>query len=414
MKNPNFKRMQRLTQLLFISGTLNIILLGGLIQNFLREKPPIPYFESKPALSNQQQRPFASHLNNAQLIYYYRQLSQEQLIAKLSEKQLSENGYAKKDMALACLVAFHYFDLERALAKVGQPQEQRPLIYGTLKNGQPAKLILYPGLKEEQYAAILNFIQTEKWLVTPEGLHYFLHAHLKKEKSLNQVDSTLVDAFSMTSEFLMVDRLFKRSPYPIEKEVILDLVSQGPWILLHQFVQQQRVLQDFSAACRQAFLLTYIEHNCPMAAALILKTDRAFATYKLTDAHVLQILTLLTDQVKEEEVFVKALLASPRSSAVWKLAEQKLKPPKIESNRNDQLLLTLAKPTELKSLSLMTSLHHSAIKKPAILSSYVVKEGDSLWKIARSHRVDLDQLRQLNQLQSDFLKPGLSLKIPKN
>jgi nucleoid-associated protein YgaU len=55
------------------------------------------------------------------------------------------------------------------------------------------------------------------------------------------------------------------------------------------------------------------------------------------------------------------------------------------------------------------------IKTPPIPKKdkiYIVQHGDSLWKIARRFKVDIDVIRQKNQLESDFLKPGTPLRIP--
>ncbi|MEW6459002.1 MAG: M23 family metallopeptidase [Bacillota bacterium] len=46
-------------------------------------------------------------------------------------------------------------------------------------------------------------------------------------------------------------------------------------------------------------------------------------------------------------------------------------------------------------------------------SRYVVKEGDSLWKIAVEHRVDVDTLLELNSiLNPDYIRPGQLLTVP--
>jgi membrane-bound lytic murein transglycosylase D len=50
------------------------------------------------------------------------------------------------------------------------------------------------------------------------------------------------------------------------------------------------------------------------------------------------------------------------------------------------------------------------------LDTYRVKRGDSLWKIARRHRISLEALRQANQLTgpNPLLRPGDTLKIPRS
>ncbi len=56
--------------------------------------------------------------------------------------------------------------------------------------------------------------------------------------------------------------------------------------------------------------------------------------------------------------------------------------------------------------------------KPASISTrlpcatYVVSEGDSLWKIARKYGVDVSTLKQINHLEGDRLKQGMVLSIP--
>ena len=46
----------------------------------------------------------------------------------------------------------------------------------------------------------------------------------------------------------------------------------------------------------------------------------------------------------------------------------------------------------------------------AFASDYTVKSGDSLWKIANDHSVTINQLRNWNQLNSDIIFPGQTIK----
>lgn len=85
-----------------------------------------------------------------------------------------EDGFSERDIALGCLVAFHNFDVSRALLGHDQPAQQRSLIYGRLKSGEPAAIDVYTGLTEQQYQAIKDFATTERWPLTSKGLFWQL------------------------------------------------------------------------------------------------------------------------------------------------------------------------------------------------------------------------------------------------
>lgn len=440
------KPIKKLIFALSISGVLNIVLIAVFFYWMVKDTHPSTYFEQKPALMQEQQSPLANERGNAEFIHYFRTLSFEQLISNLSNHQLIENGYSQRDIALACLIAFHQFDMIRALVGYEQPSQHRSIVYGKLKSGKPALLTVYPGLSEKQFQALIDFSRTERWPFTSKGLF----CRLKQGNS----DPTLRDVFMMTQEFLSAEMLLNRADVSIKKTDVLKMLLEGNWSMLSNFAEQQKLLQDLSPARRQRFLMEYIDHKSKAAAYLMLLVDGEFALKKLDDPHVINLLELLSEKNLESEKYAKDLLTSPRSDAVWQIAASKLfqyageatpeknvhhlairrfipeyaqvvtetvaekQPKKVEIKQSNKIV----KPIEPKPI---VSKQH--LKKPIEKVSvsklpppqqkrkdrlYIVQEGDSLWKISRRFNVNIDTLRSYNKLKSDALKPGTPLKIP--
>lgn len=315
---PASDYIRRLNIALMISGALNIALISFVCYWVFSERPPTPY-EHRPANIQEQQSPLAIDHSNSEVIRYFRKMPLEWLIARLDNTKLVESGYTQRDLALACLVAFHNFDLSRALPNLPSADQLRVLVYGKFRDGAPAELTIYPGLSDKQYKAIYNFATTERWPLTVKGLFFIL-----RKQPAEGRDLSLVDAFMMSPEFMTVEMLFSRGEQPADKNDLLNVVLQGNWEVLTSFVEQQKVTQDLSQARRQRFLLDYIEQQSKAAAYFMLKNDAAFAANKLDDKHVVLLLQLLDEKSPEAEQFALAQLASPRTDQVWKLAATRL------------------------------------------------------------------------------------------
>lgn len=316
-KNQNDKT-RLITQALFFSGALNIVVLAVFFYWLVREVPPRPYCELKPAGQQEEQIPLAINHANADILRGFRSQPMEQLVANLNDTKLVENGYSMRDLALAALVDFHHFDISRALLGQAQPSQQRMMPYAKNREGALMDVMVYPGLTEQQFQAIIKYAQTERWPLTSQGLFQLLR------KQRGQYDETLADAFFLTPEFLAVEMLFNRSEKSVEKKDLLAVLSQGDWKLISAFVEQQRLVQDLSPAKRQRFLIDFIDRESRAAAYLLLKTDGAFVFRKLDDEHVIAMLKLLVEKTPDAENFSLALLTSPRSDAVLQTASIRL------------------------------------------------------------------------------------------
>ena len=441
--------VRKLTISLMLSGTLNVILLGLFFYYTLGERPPTPYCELRPATYQEQLSPLAIDHSNNEVIRYFRKMPFQWLVARLSNTQLVEDGYTQRDLALASMITFHHFDIDRALASLPLPEKKRTIVYGKFRDGAPAELTIYPGLSEQHCEAIRAFASTERWPMTSKGLFLAL------QKQSESKDSSLVDAFTMTPEFLVVETLFSRSAAATDNNELLNVVLDGSWKMLNDFSSRQKTSQDLSVARRQQFLLDYIEQHSQSAAVLLLKIDGDFASRKLDDARVMIVLELLDQKSSDSERFALSLLTSPRSEQVWNAAARRLYQyaGEAEPNGNQynaalsrfvpdyQPLKSIDKPvissgppiippqpapvkkvTAPKETVAVTPVNKSkqapnaapkAIAKPVKADRiYIVQEGDSLWKLSRRFRVDVDKLKTHNQLESNNLRPGRTLKIP--
>lgn len=285
-------------------------------------------------------------------------LSFRELVSMLTNKEAMEDGYSKRDLALAVLVKEHHFHLEKALGAL--PMQVRH-VHG---------VELFPALTEEQFGAIVRFAYQEKWPLTAKGL--FLH--------LNKRDASLENAFFVTHEFAALQTLFQKTGSPQEPSLLLDLIAEGSWDLLAAFVKEQMQLLDFSIEKRRALLLNYLALHSKTAAKLLLRTDYPFSLKRLDDRTVMEILTLVGP---EESQFCAELARAPRSDAVKE---------------------AVAKSTGVAAES------PPVLVQPAQI--HVVKEGETLWKISRLYKVKVDELAQLNGLEKKNLVPGMHLQLP--
>ena len=388
------ERLKLLSLALFFSGSFNLFLLAVLFYWAFQEHPPTPYCELKPKAQNLKEVTLGFSERDA--LRQLKALKFDDLLAKLSNQTELRKGFKVRELALATLVAFHDFDLKKALAHTTYPLKQKLLVLGE------EKLIVFTDMNEEQYAAIVDFTKREKWPLKAHGLYQLL-----RKEALRENDS-LADAFFFTSEFSTVHTLFARSCIPIHDRELLEVILEGDWGLLSAFCERQKNAQDLSSEGRQRFLLDYIKAGSKAAAELFLKTDGEFVVNRLNDKMVATLLQLLDAKNEDTKKFAATIAASPRGEAVRQLAEKRLRDFQGPAPIIQEKVLTTLKPKE--PLKVTPPAKKPVKPKPECI--YIVQEGDSLWKISQKFRLNVELIKSHNHLPSDRLQPGTVLRIP--
>lgn len=433
----HFKRAKGLIGALAASGFLNIILLTSIVYDRVKERSPALYCDQKLTLKPNKQTPIAAEESIRSQIQQLQTLPIEQLILKLKSLNPIEDGYTERDLALACLAAYHHFDLQRALEGTAYVLQERLLTFESQPSAPGSSIKLYSGLNNTQFSTITAFAFNERWPLTSKGIFLLL------QKRKDNLDNSLLDAFYLTPEFNSVETLFKKVEPSVSKLEIVQFLLEGDWKMLTELFDKQRLHGNFSTQ-RQYVLLDYSQKGSGTAANLLLKTDNRFALKKLDDQQVIHLLSVLSKKTPENELFAKRLLMSPRSDTVLQMAAKRLYEyagePIPQKNITTLALLRFAPETVTspqkdakKTLDFRQQIPKASnseknqrtaasayskntdIKTAARPKSdrlYIVQEGDTLWKVSKKFNVDVGVLRSYNKLSSDALIPNSALRIP--
>ena len=463
-------RFRILTLSLIFSGALNIGLIAAFITKTMQDRAKT-FSVSAPKTTES-----VEGETNQKLIMSYSHLTFRELCALLTNTDFVEDGYRKRDLALASLVSFYDFNLEKA---IGVEIAQRR----TLKIDEERTLELFPNLSDDQFQAVLHYAYLEQWPLTSRGLFKAL------QKKGQPRDPTLMQAFSVTPEFYALQSLFQKTDATIAPDILISLVADGNWQMLDGFVREQAQMQDLSNERRERLLLSYLALQSPTAAGLLLQTDSTFALKRLDDQGILALIEL-APAGEPLRKFCIELIQSARSDAVWEKSAQilyRIANEEMPQPFDRKLVLTRFAPEALKNemtkknignaLSTtrarginpeangsfekkVTSTAANAAATPRVpikpesnvggekktvsapanvaraqtkpepngagekkaasvsanvsttLRTHVVKAGENLWKIARDYHVKTEDLIQINHLENDQIKPGTILKIP--
>lgn len=391
------KKAKWLTQALIISGTLNVGLLSTFIYFAMSEgESPI----SAGSKSHKSSKDLSENLGLQELLAKYSTLSFQELLLRIGNSDHVESGYTKRDLALSSLVAFHHFNLERALG--GLTLQKREITFTHKEDNERISLTIFPGLADYQYEAIVHYAKTERWPLTSQGLFFEL------QSTKPPYDPSLLEAFYLTPEFHFSSLLFSKTGIGLKKEYVATLLASGSWSTTSEMTNHLRMNAEFTIEERRRFLLQLTQENSRLAAKILLEIDLDYCLKSLDNEQVLFVCELLGEKTKP--AFLKELLQSPRSDEIWKKAASILYEQAAEEVP-EALDLELAK-RRFIDLKAPPKIATAPAPVRATGKVYTVVSGDSLWKIAKQHNASVKAIREKNQLTSDTLRVGQKLNLP--
>lgn len=413
MSDFRLSQIRRLSGLLCVSLCLNAILGVALGYYFWVDRPPTPVCEHQPSLSHKTHPPETLPLEANVTLQALKKLSTNDLKAKLNDTRVVEMGYTVRDLSAAALADFYLLDIEKA---VKRPLEEKWLTYGA----KGETIVVYPGLTDDDYKAIIAYIEQEKWPFKPQGLFKLL----KSEKWRDDV--SLQNAFFLTPEFLTIEALFNRALN--SRADLLDLILSGDYGKLKAYHERHKSLHDLSDSERRLFLIDYLSSGSLVAATLLLKNDFEFTLKKLDDNQAITLLTLLKDKTAPAEKYAKEIVLSPRSDRVRRVAVERLyeyagKPLPEKFDLAEALKTYLPTPvkqnlTPVKPLKIAEAKPKAPVPKAPVKTPlkkekiYIVQGSDTLSKVAKQFKVDAQVIKKMNGLENDVIKPGMALRIP--
>lgn len=402
-ENPLLRKMRILSQIVIVSVTLNVGLLISLVYVVAEKKLGSPVAKEVP------KQTIFSSATNAQIIKMFFSYSYQDLLNELFNDELVEYGYTRRDLALACLVQFHYFDLGKALANVEIQKREMEFIHQD--GGEVVKLTVYPGLTDAHFVSVIALTEREEWPLVAEGLFYELKKAGKAGSS-----TSLQEAFFSTHEFYTIYTLFARSFEGLSQEDVLSILIDGEWQHVVDYVAEVHSIMDLSVDRLRAFLVPYIPKSLEVV-NLWIHHDSEYLLKKLDDKTLHQLIGSVREKDLQTTLFLKQIICSFRSDGIRKAAGVKLYEFAGEPIPEPYDHETCVKKF-LPSFFSNPAPHVDSPKVPfekikASPRKHIVKEGDSLWKIARHYHVDFDALVEENQLDPDrSLSVGRELTIP--
>lgn len=404
------KKIKVLTHVVIISGSLNIGFLFSLSVIALKNFQKKNHYTS----SNQQVKGslFIS-LDSMDLLSEYFNYSYEKLLNELYDPTLVEDGYCKRDFALACLVSFHYFDIDKALS--GLQLTRRVIEFIHEEGGERAKIEIFPGLCDPHFEALISFAKREKWPFNSQGLFH----HLKRGKEIKKIPSSLIQTFYKTREFEVFWREISLWKKEISSEKILFMMIDADWDYIEKIHLEMDRKKQAGSDLARSIVLDLLKFKSIGAAKVALEYDREFFVSKSDDESILFLLSQLKKGDYYSEAFARGLLMSLRGDEVRIAAGKKLYELYDElapTPYRHQTTLLRFLPHLFNSAELTkTKESKQDCLAPLKIQKrfHKVAKGETLWKISSHYKISVKRIVETNKLsEKALLKPGMTLEIP--
>jgi len=376
------KKNKRLTIWLVASAFLNVACFSSALYQYMRPAMPLEPFSTKTTLDQDAEIVLKNYLT----------LSFQELVQKLLIKTEVEPGLKRRDLALSVLVNSYHVDIEKALNR--QYISFLPLSF---KEGANLKVVpICRGLIDADFEVIYRFIKQEAYPLTGKGLFFKIKIGIK--------DADLINTFYLSDSFSKIFDALKLQDVAITSEQLLQVLLKG------DYQDMERYLNFIQKAPLhvEEFLTHFMSLGSEMAASLLLERPQ-FSVKTLTDKQAMSFIKLLSAYPDKQKKIADELFSSFRSD----LFKQEIinmglakALPKEEVQKTEVNVIIKKFDHPLKKETVTVS------KVEKIQRTYVIQEGDSLWKISRKFKVDVEKLKKANNLDSENLKPGKTLVIP--
>lgn len=383
------KKPSSLIAALLLSVAVNVGLITSLIFIALSDRDgrevvsePLAHVTINKELSSQAQN----------VVNDYFKKSFRELVSLLEDTTPVAEGIVRRDIALSCLVCFHSFHIEKALG--GLPFEVRNYSITNQDGGEQIAITFFPDLNDDTFAQINRFTRMEKWPLTPKGLFHMCKSG-KESRSLTE-------AFFQTNLFSKLYKAFTHSGVSISKKDFASLIVHGNWEELQQIVRRLDP-QNEQEAMHQVLAHLVKERSVSAAELLVMREEKDLVAHGKNE-EIISLVELVKTPSEEVLRFLGSVAEGIRPRYVKERAEKKLcMMAEAQAKTGSQAGARAGSEAQARNEVI-----------PEIEpQKYIVKPGDSLWKIAVKFNVPLRTLRDKNQLgPTPVIHPGQVLIIP--